>query len=212
MQSLDAGLAKQFNLPVQNGALVDDVTAGTPAEKAGFKSGDVIIAFNGKEVSDAHSLILSVAECSPGSLATVKLLRDEQTNVITVKLTGLPLEEDKPESVRNNSRFDRSKPDALNGVTVQDLNPGVRQQLDVPDDIQGALMITVDQDSNSAEAGLQRGDVIVEINRQLVRNAADAVRLGRQAKGDQILLRVWRRDGDFAGTHYLTVNNTKKLK
>ena len=212
MQSLDAGLAKQFNLPVQNGALVDDVTAGTPAEKAGFKSGDVIITFNGKEVSDAHSLILSVAECSPGSLATVKLLRDGQTNVITVKLTGLPLEANNPESVRNDSGFNSSKPDALNGVTVQDLNQGVRQQLDVPDDIQGALMITVDQDSNSAEAGLQRGDVIVEINRQPVRNAADAVRLGRQAKGDQILLRVWRRNGDFAGTHYLTVNNTKKLK
>ena len=212
MQSLDAGLAKQFNLAVQNGALVDDVTAGTPAEKAGFKSGDVIVAFNGKDVSDAHSLILSMAECSPGSLATVKLLRDGQTNVITVKLTGLPLEADKPETVRNGPRFDSSKTDALNGVTVQDLNQGVRQQLDIPDDIQGALMITVDQDSNSAEAGLQRGDVIVEINRQPVRNAADAVRLGRQAKGDQILLRVWRRDGDFAGTHYLTVNNTKKLK
>jgi serine protease Do len=212
MQSLDAGLAKQFNLAVQNGALVDDVTAGTPAEKAGFKSGDVIVAFNGKDVSDAHSLILSMAECSPGSLATVELLRDGQTNVITVKLTGLPVEADKPETVRNGPRFDSSKTDALNGVTVQDLNEGVRQQLDIPDDIQGALMITVDQDSNSAEAGLQRGDVIVEINRQPVRNAADAVRLGRQAKGDQILLRVWRRDGDFAGTHYLTVNNAKKLK
>ena len=97
-------------------------------------------------------------------------------------------------------------------MTVQDLNQGVRQQLDVPDDLQGALMINVDQDSNSAEAGLQRGDVIVEINRQPVRNAADAVRLGRQAKSDQILLRIWRRDGDYAGTHYLTVNNAKKLK
>ncbi|MGB7747518.1 MAG: Do family serine endopeptidase [Verrucomicrobiia bacterium] len=212
MQSLDAGLAKQFNLPVQNGALVDDVTPGTPAEKAGFKSGDVIVAFNDKEVSDAHSLILSVADCSPGSLATVKLFRDGRTNVITVKLVGLPLDAEKPGGVRTGTRFDSSKTDALNGVTVQDLNQGVRQQLDMPDDLQGALMINVDQDSNSAEAGLQRGDVIVEINRQPVRNAADAVRLGWQAKGDQILLRVWRRDGDFAGTHYLTVNNAKKLK
>ncbi len=212
MQSLDAGLAKQFNLPVQYGALVDDVTAGTPAEKAGFKSGDVIVAFNGKEVTDAHSLILSVAECAPGSLATVQLLRNGQTNVVTVKLVGLPLDEEKTAGVRTGTKFDNSKTDALNGVTVQDLNQGVRQQLEVPDDIQGALMINVDQDSNSAEAGLQRGDVIVEINRQPVRNAADAVRLGRQAKGDQILLRVWRRDGDFAGTHYLTVNNAKKLK
>jgi serine protease Do len=212
LQDLDAGLAKQFELPVQNGALVDDVTPGTPAEKAGLKSGDVIVAFNGKEVSDAHSLILSVAECSPGSLATIKLLRNGHTNVVTVKLGGLPLEAGKNENVRNDSGFNSSKPDALNGVTVQDLNPSVRQQLGVPDDIQGALMIVVNQDSNSAEASLQRGDVILEINRQPVKNAADAVRLGRQAKGDQILLRIWRRNGDFAGTRYFTVNNTKKQK
>jgi serine protease Do len=212
LQGLDAGLAKQFDLPDQNGALVDDVMAGTPAETAGLKSGDVIVAFNGKEVSDAHSLILSVAECSPGSLATVKLLRNGHTNVVTVKLSGLPLEAEKKESVRNDSGFDRSKTDALSGVTVHDLNQDVRQQLKVPNDLQGALMTDVNQDSNSAEAGLQRGDVIVEINRQPVRNAADAVRLGRQAKNDQILLRIWRRNGDFAGTHYLTVNNTKKQK
>jgi serine protease Do len=212
LQGLDAGLAKQFDLPDQNGELIDDVMAGTPAEKAGLKSGDVIVAFNGKEVSDAHSLMLSVAECSPGSLATVKLLRNGRTNVVTVKLAGLPLEVEKKESVRSDSGFDNSKPDALNGVTVQDLNPGVRQQLKVPDDLQGALMTDVNQDSNSAEAGLQRGDVIVEINRQPVKNAADAVSLGRQAKGGQILLRIWRRDGDFAGTHYLTVNNTNKKK
>ena len=210
LQDLDAGLAKQFNLPDQGGALVDDVTFGTPAEKAGFKSGDVIVVFNGKEVSDAHSLILSVAECSPGSLATVKLLRNGHPNVVTVKLAGLPLEAEPKESVRNDSGFDSSKTDALSGVTVHDLNQDVRQQLGVPDDIQGALMTDVNQDSNSAGAGLQRGDVIVEINRQPVRNAADAVRLGRQAKGGQILLRVWRRKGDFAGTHYLSVDNTKK--
>lgn len=212
LQDLDAGLAKQFELPVQNGALVDDVMAGTPAEKAGLKSGDVIVAFNGKEVSDAHSLILSVAECPPESLATVKLLRNGHTNVVTVKLAGLPLEAEKKESVPSGSGFDSSKTDALNGVTVQDLNPGVRQQLRVPDDIQGALMIDVNQDSNSAGAGLQRGDVILAINRQLVKNAADAVRLGRQAKGDQILLRIWRRNGDFAGTRYFTVNNATRGK
>jgi len=210
LQDLDAGLAKQFGLTDQSGALVDDVAPGTPAEKAGLKSGDVIVAFNGKEVSDAHSLILSVTECSPGSVATIKLLRNGHTNVVTVKLSGLPLEAEKTKNTRNDSGVDSSKPDALNGVTVQDLNPGVRQQLKVPDDIQGALMIDVNQDSNSAEAGLQRGDVIVEINRQPVRNAADAVSLGHQAKGDQILLRIWRRNGDFAGTHYLTVNNATR--
>jgi C-terminal processing protease CtpA/Prc len=57
---------------------------------------------------------------------------------------------------------------------------------------------------------LQRGDVIVEINRQPVSNADDAVRLGRQAKGDQILLKIWRRQGDLAGTQFLSVDNTRQ--
>ncbi len=65
------------------------------------------------------------------------------------------------------------------------------------------------QDSNSAEAGLQPGDVIVEINRQPVNNAREAVQLCTQAKGNNILLKVWRRSGDFAGTTYLSVDNTK---
>ena len=64
-------------------------------------------------------------------------------------------------------------------------------------------------DSNSADAGLQRGDVIVEINRQTANNAKEAVRLCTQAKGDRILLKVWRRSGLFAGTTYLSVDNTK---
>ncbi len=94
-------------------------------------------------------------------------------------------------------------------MTVSDLDDNVRQQLKIPDALQGALVTDVEQDSNSAEAGLQRGDVIVEINHQPVDSAADAVKLGRQAKGDQILLKVWHRNGDMAGTHYLSVDNTK---
>ena len=67
LQDVDASLAKSFNLPNQNGALVNDVSPNTPAKKAGIKSGDVIVEFNGKEVADAHSLQLMVSECAPGS-------------------------------------------------------------------------------------------------------------------------------------------------
>jgi len=213
-QNIDAGLAKQFHLPDQNGALVGDVLMNTPAEKADIKPGDVIIAFNGKEIADANSLTLAVSECSPGTQATVKLLRNERTKTVTVVLAELPVTMSQSQNDRdqNDSDSGSSMADAPDGVKVQDLNQGIRQQLKVPDDIRGALVTDVDQDSNSAEAGLQRGDVIVEINRQLVNNADAAVKLCRQAKGDQILLKFWRRTGDLAGTHYLSVDNTKKLK
>jgi serine protease Do len=92
---------------------------------------------------------------------------------------------------------------------VGDLGSQARQELKVPDSVQGALVMEVGPDSNSADAGLQQGDVIVEINRQPVNNAKEAVRLCTQAKGDQILLKVWRRGGVFAGTTYLSVDNTK---
>jgi len=90
------------------------------------------------------------------------------------------------------------------------LDHDTRQELKIPDSVQGAIVTDVDQDSNSADAGLQKGDVIVDINRQPVSDADTAVKLCKQAKGDQILVKIWRRNGDMAGTRYLSVDNTKK--
>ena len=90
LQDIDAGLAKSFNLPSQNGALVGNVSTNTPAEKAGIKAGDVIIEFNGKDITDRSSLQLAVSECLPGTPATVKLFRDGHEKLITVTLAELP--------------------------------------------------------------------------------------------------------------------------
>jgi serine protease Do len=79
-------------------------------------------------------------------------------------------------------------------------------------DINGALVSDVSSDSNSADAGLQANDLIVEINRQPVTSADDAVRLCKAARGEHILVKIWRRNGDFAGTRYLSVDNTKRAK
>jgi serine protease Do len=100
----------------------------------------------------------------------------------------------------------------LDGVTVADIEPQIREQLQMPASLRGALVSDVDGGSNSAEAGLQRGDIIVEINHQTVANANDAVRFCKAAKGEQILVKVWRRFGEFAGTRYLSVDNTKRAK
>jgi serine protease Do len=209
-QDIDAGLAKSFNLPSQNGALVNNVSTNTPAEKAGIKAGDVITEFNGKPVTDNGGLQLAISECLPGSPATVKLFRDGQEKSITVTLAELPASATQSQNDQDDSNPGKPTIDALDGVTVQDLNKFIRQQLDVPDQTRGALVTNVRPDSNSAGAGLRPGDVIVEINRQPAASADDAVRLGRQAKGDQILLKIWRRQGNFAGTQYLSVDNTHR--
>jgi serine protease Do len=201
---------KEFNLPNQNGALVEDVWANAPAEKAGIKSGDVIIAFNNKPVADGHSLQLAVSDCAPGSSATVKVIRKGQEKIFTVTLGEMPKEIAGDSNDQNGSDSDNSKTDALDGVTVDDLNHDARAQLEIPDNIQGAIVTDVDADSNSAEAGLQKNDVIVEINQQPVSDADSAVKLCKQAKGDLILLKIWRRTDDAVGTRYLSVDNTKK--
>ncbi len=209
-QDITPGLQQEFNLPDQNGALVGDVFPGTPAEKGGIKSGDVIIAFNGTDVADAHGLQLAVSQCEPGSPATVKLLRDGVQKNFTITLAQLPGQPGENSNDQNSPDADSSKTDALDGVTVADLDHDARQQLDIPDSVQGAIVTDVDQDSNSADAGLQKGDIIVEINRQPVKDADSAVNLCKQAKGDQILVKIWRRNGDMGGTRYLSVDNTKR--
>ena len=209
LQDITPGLAKSFGLPDQKGALVSDVFPNTPAEKAGIKSGDVIVGFNGKDITDVNSFQLAVSESAPGGSATVKLLHNGRPETVTVTLTELPVEVAPSGNDQKKPGSGNSLIDALAGVTVADLEPEVRRQLGVPPSVRGALVSELEPASNSADAGLQRGDVIMEINRQPVSNSSDAVRLGRQAKGDQILLKIWRRQGDLAGTCYLSVDNTK---
>jgi serine protease Do len=209
-EDITPGLAQNFNLSSQNGALVGDVRPNTPAEKVGIKTGDVIIAFNGKDVSDAHGLQLAVSQSEPGSPATVRLIRDGVQTNFTIALAELPGQRGAGAGGPVGSDSDSAKTDALDGVTVTDLDREARQEFTVPASVSGAVVTDLDQDSNSAEAGLQKGDVIVEINRQPVTDADSAVKLGDQAKAGQILLKVWRRNGDMGGTLYLSVDNTKK--
>jgi serine protease Do len=105
----------------------------------------------------------------------------------------------------------QSVADGLDGVQVTALDAQTRRQFEIPREVSGALIAGVDPDSNSAEAGLRAGDVIVAINRQGVRGPEDAVAMSEKAKGDRILLRVWSPGGGgVAGTRYVVVDNTRK--
>jgi serine protease Do len=208
-QDLDPGLAQQFGLPDQNGALVGDVLPHSPADKAGLKSGDVIVSVDGKPVTGADNLKLVISEFEPGSHVRVGIIRDGAAKTVEVVLGTLAENGGSPDD-QSNSNDSTPKTDALDGVTVADLDAQVREQLQLPQDFHGAIVTEVENDSNSADAGLQPNDIIVEVNRQPVNNSDDAVRLCKAAKGDQILLKIWRRFGNTGGTQYLSVDNTKR--
>ena len=93
---------------------------------------------------------------------------------------------------------------------MTDLDAQARSEAGVPSNVRGALVTNVDQNSNAAEAQLRAGDVIVEINRQPVHNADEAVALSEKVKGDRILLRIWRGGEGRGGMLWLSVDNTKR--
>lgn len=209
IQSVTPDLAKEFDLPDQSGALVSEVPANTPAADAGIKEGDVIVEFNGKKVADSRHLRLMVSQCEPDSKSTVKLLRGGKAKVLTVKLGDLPGD---VASATPGADREQQELDALDGVEVADLDARARRQSGVPANVRGALVVNVDENSNAAKAELRPGDVILEINHQPVRDADTAVELTKKAEGDRVLLRVWSKDGDAGGIHYITVDNSKRKK
>lgn len=195
VQPVTPELAKEFNLPDNSGALIGEVTKDSPAEDAGLKEGDVIIQFNGRKVTDSRHLRLMASQTAPGTKVQVKFLRDGKEQQATVKLGELP-EGGLAKADTGPGGLRRSpQPDVLDGVTVDDLDARTRRQFNLPAQLQGAVVVEVDPASAGAAAGLRAGDVILEINRQRVTNADEAVRLSEQVKGNRVLLRVWSQGG-----------------
>jgi len=200
IQDVTPLLAKEFNLKDDKGALVGEVESGGPADKAGLKSGDVILEFNHHKVADRRHLQLEVAEVTPGTRVPMEVLRDGSTKTLEVKVKELPGEE----QIAGNSSENSGESDTLQGVGVSDIDSQARQQLNIPDNIKGALVTEVAPKSASAEAGLKAGDVITEINHHEVAGANDAVRLTEHAKNKTTLLHVWSKDG----SHYMVVDES----
>jgi serine protease Do len=201
IQDVTPALAKEFHLREQTGALVAEVKPNGPADKAGLKSGDVVMELNGKPVHDSRSLKLQVAQVKPGKAVSLKVLRDGSPKTVEITTRELP-GSDKLAKARSSESSDEG---TLNGVTVGDLEPQIRRQLDIPANLKGVVVTDIEQDSAAFEAGLRRGDVILEINRQPVKSAEEAVKMTEEAKDKTTLLRVWSK-GD---SRFVVVDESK---
>jgi serine protease Do len=208
---ITSDMAERYSLPDRNGAMVRQISPNTPAATTGLQKGDVIREVDGKKIADSRQLRLAISETAPGSKITLAILRIEQGKKPVAKTVTLTLGELPEQVADNGSRMEQgddnqSDQDALDGVEVTDLNPDVRRQYEIPRNVHGALVSSVDEDSNSAKAGLRQGDVVLEINHEPVRNADDAVELSKNAKGSRVFLRLWREGGSLS----ITVDNRKQ--
>jgi len=183
IQEVTPALAKSFNLKEKKGALVAQVFSGSPAEKAGIEQGDVITEFDGKEVKDSKELPRIVASAPVGKAVTVKLSRDGKVLDRQVKVGEM---EEKAEVVKAPSSH---KP---LGITVQNITPEIAKGLGLKKDT-GVVVTGVEPGSPAANAGIQTGDVIRQVNRKPVKDAEDFVQKIEKAKDqDNILLFLQR--------------------
>jgi serine protease Do len=176
--------AKFFNVTKAVGAVVTQVENDSPADKAGIKVGDVITGVDGKSVEDAGELQVVVGQHEPGTKLDLQVMRNGKPENLAVTL-GTYGKKDDETTASNQSGKPRW------GLGLGDLTPDVRQQLQLDSDVTGAVVERVVPGSSADNAGLQRGDVITEVNRKPVRSAADVQKaLGDVPKGSDALVLV----------------------
>ena len=187
IQEVTPDLAKAFNVPPEKGALVGSVEPNNPGSKAGLERGDVITELDGQAISGPNDLRLRVGAMTPGTTVHLKVLRNGESRDVSLVLGEAPTGKGAGESV---SGAEQNSP--MRGVEVGQLTPDIRQQLGLKSDVKGVVVTGVPDTSPAADAGLQRGDVIEQVNREPVNSVADYERLIRQAGKQSIVLLVNR--------------------
>jgi serine protease Do len=203
-QELTPEMARAFGMPNTHGVAVAQVTASSPAEKAGLKVGDVITAINGNPVEDVNSFRLAVAGFAPDTAVHLKVARNGQNLDVPVTLGEFNLEAEGNGRGQENNLPSGGEKGALRGVSVQTLNSDLRKEMQLPEGTSGVVITDLDSDSAAAASGLEQGDVIVQVNHKPVNTVADfnsAVRAGSSKDSTLLLVRSQQ------GTKFVVVPN-----
>ena len=190
IQNLNKEMADYYDLDNQEGVLVSQVYEGDPADKAGMKPQDIIIAVNDKKVSDTRQLSRIIAETSVGKEIAVDVLRNgrkKRLNVVIARRDDSRLGELSPSTSHRGNTL---------GMQVEDLNEHLASRFQLKSNEKGALVVDVDRGGKAAEAGIQPGDIIVEVNRKPVGSQSDYHSIvDSVAKGDELKFFIKRRNG-----------------
>lgn len=185
-QEITPQIAKAMGLSTTRGALVVEVENGSPAQKAGIKQGDILIAINGNEVRDASSIRLFISEILPGTKVPVRMLRDGKAMTVNVTMGDLSKAQSAEEkyTVKDN-KF-------LEGATVSNITPGMRQSLNIAETVKGVVAVSVQENSPAASMGIRSSDVIVQINGMKIGNLSEFKQALKKMQGRKATISVYR--------------------
>jgi serine protease Do len=198
LHDIDVDLQHSLHIGVSQGALVQDVTKGSPAERAGIRPYDVIVGFEGEAVANDDELIHAISSRLPDTMTQLRVVRDGREFAVSVKLSERPNRE--PDERRRDGDNPASPTllpagDTLLGLTVRELDAASFNRLRLPKETRGVLITRVDPMSSTFDADVQRGTVLLEINRKPILTVADYNRLSAAVRpGDVLALYVYSPD------------------
>jgi len=189
IQPLTPELARSFGSKDTKGVLINEVMADSPAAKAGLKPGDILLEFDGKPMEGPGDLQRAVGFFSPDRSAKVKILRDQTEKTVEVKVGQAP---DERQASQQPQRPGSSRVRPMLGLEVRPVTPEIARQLNLKT-TDGVIVVRVEDGTPASEAGVQRGDVVKQLNGQPVKTMADFERLTQGVKeGDPLTVLLQR--------------------
>jgi serine protease Do len=189
IQTIDEDMASGLGLEKTEGAIISNVEAGSPAEKAGFKVGDVVTKMNGEVVKSSRELARMVAALTPGQKAEFTVWRGGAETALTAEVSK------RASDPQLASLGDTHGETESLGLALAELSPTLKQRYNLEEDVAGVVVTRVMPGSEAADKGLQPGDIVAEVNGKPVTSAADltkSVAEARSAGKEAIVLRIMR--------------------
>jgi serine protease Do len=187
LRGIDDDLQGSLKLTTRSGALVQDVTPGSPAERAGLRPYDVIVALDGRAQEDDLQLIRDISAQTPGTAVRLRIVRDGRGQDVIVKLAERPSRDRGQSQAQNAPSPARSRDGDSLGLTVRNLDRLTTDRMNLPSDTSGVLITRVEALSSASDGGINRGAVLLEINRQKVRSVEEYRRIARSASPGEVL-------------------------
>jgi serine protease Do len=186
LRDVDSDLQRSLGLKSSDGALVQDVTPGSPGARAGVRTYDLIVAVDGRPVEGNDELIQQIAARQPGTMATLQIVRDGRAINVPVKLSERPQRDRR--SLDDPSPWQpSSQRGPFLGLSVREIDPDFAERFRLPSGTQGVIVSRVEPMSPAFDADIERGHVLLEINRRPVHSIDDYRRLTASARPGDIL-------------------------